>query len=581
MNWRRTWYLIKSDIWRRAINNGYPRKTRSFAQAALSPSALAGILFRLQHYFASNNLSIFAKIIAVANIILFSVEIGSKCAIDEGFCIGHANGIVIHDRTRIGKNCTIMHQVGLGLKKLDAPGENDFTVLEDDVLVGAGAIVLGPLTIGQGSIIGMNSLVMHSAPANSLIAGCLAKIIRTITEEERAPAEKMQRTWEKRPSCSLKETLLFIREDLINRARTDGKPFTRSAYLRLFLNPPALAVVLFRFCHWLDGHGLTFLVKLFNGINVIFFKTEIGAKACIDGGFVVLHCNGVIINNQTKIGKNVVFAHHNTVSIGPRKDMDPGNDFVTIGDETFIGAGARIIGNLTIGSNCIVAMNEVVRHSAPDNTILVKGKNIPRPLEQDNKTEVKDDAPERINPISWRETKGLIKADIQRRALCEGKKPGFYYYSKIILNPPVLAVLLYRLSHYFRRREWNFTAKILYIMNNLLFSVEIQSLAQIGPGLILNHANGILVHDRSIIGKNCTLVFQNTLTVGPHAEETRSHDYIVVDDEVIIGAGAKIIGPVHIGNRVIISAKSVVTKDAPEDALLFGIPARVVNRRRF
>lgn len=580
MNWGRTCYLIRSDIWRRTINNGCPRDTRSFVQAAFSTSAVCGILFRLQHYFASNNLYIFSKLIAVANIVLFSVEIGSKCDIDEGFCIGHANGIVIHDRTRIGKNCTIMHQAGLGLKKLDAPGQNDFTVLEDDVLVGAGAIVLGPLTIGQGSIIGMNSLVMHSAPADSLIAGCMAKIIRNITEEEKAPAKIMWRTWKKRPDCSLNKTLQLIREDLINRAHTDGKSFTRSAYLRLFLNPPALAVVLFRLCHWLDGHGLTFLVKLLNGFNVIFLKTEIGAKASIDGGFVVLHCNGVIINNQIKIGKNVVFAHHNTVSIGPRKHMDPENDFITIGDNTFIGAGARIIGNLTIGSNCIVAMNEVVRHSAPDNTLLMKGGNIPRPMEQDNKKEDKDEAQDRLSPISLRETMALIKADIQRRALCEGKKPNIYYYSKIILNPPVFAVLLYRLSHYFRRREWNFTAKILYIMNNLLFSVEIQPLAQIGPGLILNHANGILIHDRSIIGKNCTLIFQNTLTVGPHSEETKHHDYILVDDDVIIGAGAKIIGPVHIGNRVIISAKSVVTKDAPEDALLFGIPARVVNRRR-
>lgn len=571
MKWKRAWYLIKSDIWRRVLNNGHSHTKTAFVQTALSPSCLAVILFRLQHYFYTNNLYIFTKIIAVANIILFSVEIGSQCEIEEGFCLGHANGTVIHERTRIGKNCTIMHQTGLGFKQLEDLKENEFLILEDNVLVGAGVRFLGPLTIGQGSIVGMNSLVMHSAPADSLIVGYPAKVIRTLTEEDRGPAENISRNWQKRPACSLKQTLKLIQEDLKHRCKLDGKPFSRSAYLRLLLNPPAMAVVLFRFSHWLDGHGFSLIVKMLNAINVILFKTEIGAKASIKGGLVLLHSNGVLINHQTRIGKNVIFAHHNSVAIGPRRGMNPHTDFVSIGDNSFVGGGARIVGNLTIGKNCLITMNTVVTKSAPDNTILFNDKNKIKSASQ-----IPPPKPETpIKPISLHDTIDLIKADISRRARLDGKKAGLFYYCKLFLNPPAMAVVLFRLSHYTSRKKWHPAAKILYLLNNILFSVEIQSQAQIGPGLILAHANGILIHDTSIIGKNCTFMFQNTLTVA-HTKDDR----VILGDNIIIGMGARIIGPVQIGSHSLISANAVVTKDAPEKSVLFGIPARKISTRK-
>ena len=578
MNWKRTRYLIKSDILRKARCDGR-LKTGTLLLTALSPSCIAVIIFRLQHYFITNDLYLPAKLFAILNIVLFSTEIDGRCEIDEGFCLGHANGILIHEQTRIGKNCTIMHQTGLGFQSLHTPEEKDFVILEDDVLIGAGVRLLGPLTIGRGSLVGMNSVVLHSSPPDSLVIGCPAKVVQTFEQDSAFPAETVTRKWKHRPPCTLRETFRRIGQDMRNRAKTDGKSFSRIAYLFVLFNPPALAVINFRFCHWLDGHGLSFIVKFLNGINVVLFKTEIGAKACIDGGLVLLHCNGIIINSQSRIGKNVVFAHHNTVSIGPRQKMDPENDFVIIGDNTFVGAGARIIGNLSIGKNCIVAMNEVVSRSVPDNSICLKGSYRPRTEPTGSSEEPITTSPEETT-TSLRETLQLIKADISRRAAIEGKKAGLFYFCKIFLNPPAIAVVLFRFSFLARAKKLKPVAKLLNLINFFLFSVEIQTGASIGPGLVLAHANGIIIHDNSIIGRNCTFMFQNTVTVGPHAaeEDDRVH-YANIGDDVIIGMGARIIGPIHIGNNVLVSANAVVTRDVPDSSIVFGIPARKVGRR--
>jgi len=578
MNWKQTRYLIKSDIRRKARCDGR-RNTRSLLLTAFSPSCIAVIIFRLQHYCITNGLYLPTKLLAVLNIILFSTEIGARCEIDEGFCLGHANGIAIHEQTRIGKNCTIMHQSALGFRSLHTPGENDFVILEDDVLIGAGVRLLGPLTIGRGSLIGMNSVVLHSCPPASLVTGCPARVVRTLGSDYVFPAETVNRKWKSRHPCSLRETFRRIDKDMRNRARTDGKSFSRFAYLFVILNPPALAVINFRLCHWLDGHGFSFIAKLLNGINATLFKTEIGAKASIEGGLVLLHCNGIIINSQTKIGKNVVFAHHNTVSIGPRRKMDPENDFVTIGDNTFVGAGARIIGNISIGRNCIIAMNEVVSRSVPDDSICLKGSFRPRTKSAENQREVTTAIPETTTVSLWK-TLQLIKADINRRAKLEGKKANLFYFCKIPLNPPAMAVVIFRFSSLARQKKLKPVAKLLYLMNFFLFSVEIQTGADIGPGLILAHANGIVIHDNSIIGRNCTFMFQNTVTVGPHATEGDNRIYYVkIGDGVTIAMGARIIGPLTIGDNVLVSANAVVTRDVPANSIVCGIPARKVRRR--
>jgi serine O-acetyltransferase len=96
---------------------------------------------------------------------------------------------------------------------------------------------------------------------------------------------------------------------------------------------------------------------------------------------------------------------------------------------------------------------------------------------------------------------------------------------------------------------------------------------EIGGGLLLPHPNGIVIHPRAVIGPNC-LIFQQ-VTIGTRDEE----GVPIIGGHVDIGAGAKIIGRVRVGNHAKIGANAVVLTDVPEGETVVGIPARIVKPR--
>jgi serine O-acetyltransferase len=104
--------------------------------------------------------------------------------------------------------------------------------------------------------------------------------------------------------------------------------------------------------------------------------------------------------------------------------------------------------------------------------------------------------------------------------------------------------------------------------------VDIPLTTTIGTGLSLPHPNGIVVHSAAVIGHDCILLQQVTLGSGANVSEAPR-----LGDGVIVGAGAKIIGGVTIGAGAEIGANAVVVRDVPRDAVVAGVPARIVRRR--
>jgi serine O-acetyltransferase len=99
---------------------------------------------------------------------------------------------------------------------------------------------------------------------------------------------------------------------------------------------------------------------------------------------------------------------------------------------------------------------------------------------------------------------------------------------------------------------------------------------EVGPGLLIHHPNGIVIGSGAVVGIDCTILQQVTLGE-KHADGTGEHLYPWVGNSVVIGAGAKILGGVRLGDGARIGANAVVTMDVPPGAVAVGVPARVLS----
>ena len=128
-------------------------------------------------------------------------------------------------------------------------------------------------------------------------------------------------------------------------------------------------------------------------------------------------------------------------------------------------------------------------------------------------------------------------------------------------------------------RPWGLLSSVIskvavfrYRFWTVITGTDIPINANLGGGLLIPHPNGVVIHPAASIGPNC-LLFQQ-VTIGATA-----HGVPVLGGHVDVGAGAKIIGPIRIGNHVRIGANAVVTQDVPDGATAVGIPARVVAHK--
>jgi serine O-acetyltransferase len=143
--------------------------------------------------------------------------------------------------------------------------------------------------------------------------------------------------------------------------------------------------------------------------------------------------------------------------------------------------------------------------------------------------------------------------------------------------PGVHAVLIHRLSHGLWNRGWLWLARILSHVARWLTGVEIHPGARIGRRFFIDHGMGVVIGETAEIGDDCTLYHGVTLG-GTSWEKGKRHP--TLGRNVVIGAGAKILGPITIGDGARVGSNSVVVKDVPADTTVVGIPAHVVRKRK-
>lgn len=136
------------------------------------------------------------------------------------------------------------------------------------------------------------------------------------------------------------------------------------------------------------------------------------------------------------------------------------------------------------------------------------------------------------------------------------------------------AVVLYRIAHWFYNHKCLFIARFISQITRFFTGVEIHPAAKIGKGLVIDHGSGVVIGETTIIGDNCIL-YQGVTLGGTGKETGKRHP--TLGDNVLVGSGAKVLGPFKVGSNSKIASNAVVLNEIPENSTAVGVPARVTR----
>ena len=153
--------------------------------------------------------------------------------------------------------------------------------------------------------------------------------------------------------------------------------------------------------------------------------------------------------------------------------------------------------------------------------------------------------------------------------------------SIVLTYPGVKAVFFHKISNFFYKAGFELLARIISQTIRFFTGIEIHPGAKIGKNLFIDHGMGVVIGETSEIGDNVTIYHAVTLGGSSPSidSERQRHEkrHPTIGDDVVIGSGAQIIGPIKVGNNARIAANAVVVKDVPENATMVGIPAKAVR----
>ena len=153
--------------------------------------------------------------------------------------------------------------------------------------------------------------------------------------------------------------------------------------------------------------------------------------------------------------------------------------------------------------------------------------------------------------------------------------------SIILTYPGVKAVLFHKIAHFFCVAKFDLIARMVSQFSRFLTGIEIHPKAKIGKNLFIDHGMGVVIGETSEIGDNVTIY--HMVTLGGISPSINSDDqrnvkrHPTLKDNVVVGSGAQVLGPIIVGENAKIGANAVVTKNVPENAIMVGIPAKNVG----
>ena len=153
--------------------------------------------------------------------------------------------------------------------------------------------------------------------------------------------------------------------------------------------------------------------------------------------------------------------------------------------------------------------------------------------------------------------------------------------SVILTYPGAKAIFFHKIANFFAIAKFHLVARIISQFSRFLTGIEIHPKANIGKNLFIDHGMGVVIGETSEIGDNVTIYHMATLGgISPSVNSNEQRNikrHPTLKDNVVVGSGAQILGPVTVGKNAKIGANAVVTKDVPENAVMVGIPAKNVG----
>lgn len=150
--------------------------------------------------------------------------------------------------------------------------------------------------------------------------------------------------------------------------------------------------------------------------------------------------------------------------------------------------------------------------------------------------------------------------------------------SILLTNAGLHAIWVHRIAHFFWRIHVTLIAQIIANLGRFLTRIEIHPAAKIGKGLVIDHGTGVVIGETAVIGDD--VLIYHGVTLGGRGQASASQRHPTIEDGVIIGAGAKVLGQIKIGKNARIGANAVVLKDIPARATAIGIPAQIVEKSK-
>ena len=154
--------------------------------------------------------------------------------------------------------------------------------------------------------------------------------------------------------------------------------------------------------------------------------------------------------------------------------------------------------------------------------------------------------------------------------------------SVILTYPGVKAIFFHRIAHFFSLARFDLVGRLISQFSRFLTGIEIHPKAKIGKNFFIDHGMGVVIGETSEIGDNVTIYHMVTLGgISPSINSDNQRQvkrHPTLKDNVVIGSGAQVLGPITVGENAKVGANAVVTKDVPANAVMVGIPAKNVNK---